>query len=180
MERFASTRTLEGFYAARALWGWASRFGGRTRRKAKRTRRESGCEEKRAVANPQSAKPRRERLKRARPSGLPNGRVREAPARQNMFRRRVRPQRVVGRPAPRRMRSPLMQDPEDLAGAPCLLDFGSRLGRWHKKCLQAAVLGLCRDSARDRLMKVLLRTRSNNHGSTKGPRPEILSNFKSL
>ena len=164
-ERLASTRTVEGFYAARLLWGWAPRFGGHTCRKQTRTRQERGREEKRASATPQAVKPRRQRWRRARPSGLPNGRVRVAPARENKVRRCVRRKRVVGRLAPRRMRSPHMQDAAGLTDGLCLLDFGSRLGRWHKKCLQAAVLGLCRDSARDVLKTGLSRTRWNNRRS---------------
>ena len=45
------------------------------------------------------------------------------------------------------------------------MDFGGRLGRWHNKCLQTSVLGLCRDSAKDVLRARLLRTCSNDLGS---------------
>ena len=73
-----------------------------------------------------------------------------------------------------------MQDSEGLMDGPCLLDFGSRLGRWHKKCLQAAVLGLCRDSAREVLETRLLRTCSNNRGSGAAGGQLEASNFRSV
>ena len=68
-----------------------------------------------------AVKPRRERLRRAKPSGLPNGRVRDALARENKVRRRVRPKRAAGKLAPRRMRSPHMQELVGLTDGPYLM-----------------------------------------------------------
>ena len=50
-------------------------------------------------------------------------------------------------------------------GAPRLLDFGSRLGRFRNKCLQNAVLGLCRSSPKDAVRSRLPQTCCNHRGS---------------
>ena len=179
-KRLASTRTLEGFFAARVLQGWAPRFGGRRCRKQRRTRQESGCEQKESLVTAQAVKPRRERLRRARPSGLPNGRVREAAAREDKVRRRVRSKRVEVRVGPKRARGNDVQGFEGSTDGACLLDFGSRLGRWHKKCLQTAVLGLWRDSAKKDLKMRLLRMCSNNRGSGLAGGVLEASNFRNV
>ena len=63
---------------------------------------------------------------------------------------------------------------------PSLLDFGSRLGRWHKKCLQRAVLGLCGESGRGALKARLLRVCSNNRGSGLAGGVLEANNFRSV
>ena len=127
-ERLASTKTLDGFYAARVLWGWAPRFGARTSRKQKRSTR-SGRVEASASATPEVAKPRNVRVRRTRPSGLPNGRMRESTSRCGQVRRCAVRRCAAGRVAPNIMCSPRMPDRARSTEGSRLLDFGSRLGR---------------------------------------------------
>ena len=86
----------------------------------------------------------------------------------------------VERLAPKSMRSPCVQGREGSTDGLCLLDFGSRLGRWHKKCLQTAVLGLWRDSAKKDLKMRLLRMCSNNRGSGLAGGVLEASNFRNV
>ena len=60
---------------------------------------------------------------------------------------------------------------------PRLLDFGSRLGRWQKKCLQVAVAGARRGSAQDAVRTRMLRACCNNRASGLAGGAEEARNF---
>ena len=197
-ERLASTKTLEGFYAARVLQSWAPRFGGRRGRNQGRKSCGNICvHEKISVLR--CARFRAAVVKTCRPCGLPNGKCRsdvvtEAGAlwclRAGLAARRAGTMRV------RRVRSvgPRAVKPcrvyacvpcgtsacGQAAEGPRLLDFGSRLGRWHKKCLQNAVLGLCSSSQKDAVRKRLPHMCWNNRGAGLAGGVLEAKNFRSV
>ena len=78
------------------------------------------------------------------------------------------------------MCSPHMQDQARSTEGACLLDFGSRLGRWHRKCLQTAVLGVCCDSVKDVVRARLLHACGNNCGSGLAGGGEETRNFHAV
>ena len=178
--RLGRTKTDEGFYAARAMWGWAPRFGARLVRKQGRGRAaRTGSAE--VEATRRSALPRGARSRLCRPSGLPRGQRRTVtlsggPAlwclSAGLLARRVGPQRV--RKQPRFVSlaravssidgSSSCRDGVPTAGEACVLDFGGRLGRWRKKCLEVAVLSLCGGSLKHAVKTRLLRSCSITTG----------------
>ena len=60
---------------------------------------------------------------------------------------------------------------------PSSVGFGSRLGRWQKKCLQVAVLGACRGSFQDAVRIRMLRACCNNRASGLAGGAEEARNF---